>query len=151
MYFNGTKYGSLLVCCVLSLSLAAKDVKSAGHTNGLVKPLCFIENKGQVADQNNRSREDIQYSLAAPGMVLYIGNGQLHYQFKKGEIKPGQPEMVTTYRMDVLDQLKNRLTTKIIIPVKMLQKALQRVPGAVWCTKMFTRILIGFYMLKTEK
>ena len=101
MYFNGTKCGSLLVCCILSLSLAAKDVKSAGHSNGLAKPLCFIENKGQVADQNNRPRKDIQYSLATPGMVLYIGNGQLHYQFKKGDIKSANPEMVTTYRMDV--------------------------------------------------
>ena len=52
---------------------------------GLAKPLSFIENKGQVRDADNRVRNDIQYKLSTPGMNLYIGNGQLHYQFNKIE------------------------------------------------------------------
>lgn len=51
MYLNGTKCGSLIVCCLLSLSLIAKDTKTQTETRGLRKPLCFVENKGEVVDR----------------------------------------------------------------------------------------------------
>ncbi|MCW3123643.1 MAG: hypothetical protein JWQ38_3135 [Flavipsychrobacter sp.] len=101
MYFNGTKSCALILSCFLSLSLAAKDIKTI-NTQGLNKPLCFVENKGQVKDQDNNPRADIHYKLSAPGMSLYVGNGQLHYQFIKGEGTLGTNDAkATTYRMDV--------------------------------------------------
>ncbi len=45
----------------------------------------FIENKGQVTDQNGGRRQDVQYKLAGSGVNVFIGNGQVHYQFSKVE------------------------------------------------------------------
>lgn len=67
MYFNATKCSSLVLCCLIPLSLLAKNVKPVVG-QGLQKPLCFIENKGQVTDQSNNPRTDVQYKLSAPGM-----------------------------------------------------------------------------------
>ena len=101
MYFNGTKCFSLVFCLALSLSLMAKDVNTATESGGLRKPLCFVENKGQLVDQDNNPRNDIQYKLSTPGMSLFVGNGQLHYQFKKVEGTTPADNKVSTYRMDV--------------------------------------------------
>ncbi len=101
MYFNGTKCGSLALCCVLSLSLSAKNAKTASVDRDLRKPICFVENKGQVVDQYSHPRTDIQYKLSTPGMTLYVGNGQLHYQFRKTEGNPTDDAKITTYRMDM--------------------------------------------------
>ncbi len=49
-------------------------------------PLSFLENKGQVMDQNRQPRPDIQFAIkAAPGLNIFIGNGAIHYQFGKAE------------------------------------------------------------------
>ena len=101
MYFNGTKSCALLLSCALSFSAGAKDVKTL-NAQGLQKPLCFVENKGQVKDQDNNPRNDIQYKLSSPGMNLYVGNGQLHYQFQKTEGGASSADAkMTSYRMDV--------------------------------------------------
>ena len=80
--------------------------------------LSFIENKGQITDQNQEPRSDIQFQLkAANGLTVFIGNGSIHYQFAKVDRKtPNQKlspsfldehEMATStltydlYRMDV--------------------------------------------------
>ncbi len=99
MYFNGTKCQLLLFSCLLSVSALAKDVKSL-NAGGLQKPLCFVENKGQVLDENNHSRKDVQFKLAGKGLNLYIGDGQLHYQFRKVDARKDAP-LITSYNMDV--------------------------------------------------
>ena len=99
MYFNGTKCQLLLLSCLISVSALAKDVKSL-NAGGLQKPLCFVENKGQVLDENNHSRNDVQFKLAGKGLNLYIGNGQLHYQFRKVDARKDAP-LITSYNMDV--------------------------------------------------
>ena len=100
MYSSGTKYCSLLLCCFLSLSAMAKEAKIAAG-QGLQKPLSFIENKGQVVDDNNTPRRDIQYKLSTPGMNLYLGSGKLYYQFRKTEVATPATMQVTTYKMGV--------------------------------------------------
>ncbi len=101
MYLSGTKSCSLLFCCFMSLSLMAKDAKiNAGQ--GLSKPLSFIENKGQVKDEDNNPRYDVQYKLSTPGMNLYVGNGRLYYQFRKTEGNTAATLDVTTYNMGVI-------------------------------------------------
>ena len=50
------------------------------------KHLSFIENKGQITDQNYKQRKDIQFSLrAANGLNIFVGNGEIHYQFNKND------------------------------------------------------------------
>ena len=100
MYLNGTKSFSLLLCCLLSFSLMAKDAKiTAGQ--GLQKPLSFIENKGQVVDENNNPRADIQYKLSTAGMNLYVASGKLYYQFRKTEGTTPETMKISTYKMGV--------------------------------------------------
>ena len=78
----------------------AKDAKiTAGQ--GLSKPLSFIENKGQVTDEYNNPRHDIQYKLSTPGMNLYVASGKLYYQFSKTEGTTPETMQISTYKMGV--------------------------------------------------
>jgi hypothetical protein len=99
MYFNSTKLCSLLLASILSFSLSAKEgVPAVGQ--GVQKPLCFVENKGQITDNDHKIRTDIQYKLSTPGMSLFVGNAQLHYYFKKTAGTTSNPD-VTAYMMNV--------------------------------------------------
>jgi len=57
--------------------------QSVSHLPATAQNLYFVENKGQIKDQHANPRNDIQYAIQAPGITVYIGNGQLHYQFSK--------------------------------------------------------------------
>ena len=85
-------------------------------------PLSFMENKGQIVDQNYQPRPDIQFQLKATnGLTIFVGDGAIHYQFAKAADsyrhlpEPRKPEdrfdpkqmmehdstTYTLYRMDV--------------------------------------------------
>jgi hypothetical protein len=69
----------LIVCAAAygqSLSVAKDKVFSKGA-------ITFIENKGQITDQYGNSRKDIQYKTGNKGMSIFVGNGQLHYQWSR--------------------------------------------------------------------
>ncbi len=102
----------LSLACILfcfSYSASAK-LEPATATTGKT-PQLFVENKGQVVDQNNKPRNDIQFRLpAANGLNIFIGDGAIHYQFAKAEKptqntgKPGHAkdeQRMAGYRMDV--------------------------------------------------
>src|SRR5688572_13669026 len=93
-------------------------VLAFSHTGIKAKDLSrflFVENKGQVTDQYNNQRKDIDFRLQSPGVNVFIGNGKIHYQWAK--IAPYPPERgmqvkppsspgedrrgYKTYRMDV--------------------------------------------------
>lgn len=79
--------------CVAALSHAyarITDVASASFA--------FTENNGQVVDQFYHSRNDIRFRLANGGMNVFIGNGQLHYQWNR-ELTGGNTDI---YRLDVV-------------------------------------------------
>jgi len=67
--------------------------------------LNFIENKGQVRDQYGKSRNDIDFRIGTAGLNMFVGNGQLHYQWATQLTKnsPDEDHLVKTgmYRMDV--------------------------------------------------
>ena len=60
--------------------------------------MAFMENKGQITDQHFRPRNDIDFSLHDAGMNLFVGAGQLHYQFTRmddpGELIPARYEQL---------------------------------------------------------
>ncbi len=58
-------------------------------------PLAFIENKGQITDQYGNARHDIAYKTGSRGMSIFVGNGQLHYQWSKAGAKRNIPEKTT--------------------------------------------------------
>jgi hypothetical protein len=73
---------------VFALSLVAATVSSAKVVTVKDKShLSFIENKGQIRDQNGNDRTDIQYVVQSSGINIFLGNGQLHYQFYKADVK----------------------------------------------------------------
>ena len=49
----------------------------------LNKEVCFIENKGQVHDQNYEPRHDVLYSASARNMVMHVKNNGVSYQLYK--------------------------------------------------------------------
>ncbi len=80
MYFKGTKCQLVIASCFLSINLFAKEAKfNTGEV--LKKPLCFIENKGQIVDEHHNSRTDIKYKLTDKNVSLFLGQDGLHYQF----------------------------------------------------------------------
>src|SRR4051812_48692611 len=87
-------YTGLLVCILISLSSTAKEAVPkrvdaipkklvANLLSNNNNALSFIENKGQITDQYNKPRNDIDYKLDAGGMIMFIGNGQIHYQWNQ--------------------------------------------------------------------
>lgn len=76
----------------------------------------FIENKGQVTDQHRSPRKDIGFVLRNKGANLFVGEGQLHYQFLRvldtavanKDLPEGHParrektSAVAAYRLDVV-------------------------------------------------
>lgn len=100
MYLNGTKCAALALGCFLSLSAIAKNaIPAVGQ--GVQKPLSFIENKGQFTDADGKHGNDIQFRMSTAGMNLYLGNGQLHYQFRKLQDADGANPTMKTYGMSV--------------------------------------------------
>ena len=71
--------------------------------------LVFLENKGQLKDQYGHARTDIQYSLNTPGMTVFIGDGQLHFQFNhtaandaaRNKYSLSAPVNTDVYRLDL--------------------------------------------------
>lgn len=119
-----TLYFLVALCCY-SVSIFAKNEKLPQHFRQQLS-LLFIENKGQITDQRGAVRNDIDFKLQTPELTMFIGNGQLHYQWLRAEKQKekvktkeaipgaGMPispspfmeqrpeyEMVATYRMDV--------------------------------------------------
>jgi hypothetical protein len=98
----------LLINTALCLALLPLGVKAIDKTE-MTANAGFIANKGQITDQYNQPRKDIDYKMAAAGVTLYIGNGQLHYQWhrpaaaaEKGKPAPAKAAgRDTIYRMDV--------------------------------------------------
>jgi hypothetical protein len=83
MLLRGTTPQLLILCTFLSLSSIAKNATPNVGGN-FTKPLCFIENKGQVRDVNGQ-RQDVQFQLTTPGVHMYVGSGSLRYEFRKKE------------------------------------------------------------------
>lgn len=108
------KIATLVLGMVVSqLSASAIDKSTFAQKPS---PLGFEENRGQVIDQYGAPRPDIHYKLASSGMSVFVGSGQLHYQFYRYEknVLPLKralpmsqdkefeaPPIVHTYRVDV--------------------------------------------------
>ncbi len=74
-----------LVALFLLLSYHTASARQATTPNADFKTSAntFVENKGQIVDQYGNHRTDIDFKLNAGGMSMFIGNGQLHYQWYK--------------------------------------------------------------------
>lgn len=94
------------LCLLLCVNITAKEQPKDNS-------LFFIENAGQITDQHHQQRKDIDYKLEVNGVTLFVGNGQLHYQWVKGQNSKVKNEKdidlntelgndsISIYRMDV--------------------------------------------------
>ena len=88
----------ILIAMLAILKLAAKESIAPNEA----KQLLFIENKGQITDQYKQERKDIDFKLDGGGVSIFVGAGQIHYQWYQYTGKPGDSSiLVNTYRMDV--------------------------------------------------
>ncbi|MBL7683807.1 MAG: SBBP repeat-containing protein [Flavipsychrobacter sp.] len=112
------KTPAIIAACLFSATLLyARDGiqnKAAGF-NG--RQLLLIANKGQITDQYGKPRRDIDYKLSGSDVTLFVGDGQLHYQWLQRQPNPKSETRnpkdvadknspsgdvgITTYRMDV--------------------------------------------------
>ncbi|OJW80275.1 MAG: hypothetical protein BGO69_05435 [Bacteroidetes bacterium 46-16] len=90
----------LLFPLLLGSTMAqAKNISSPGVAGNTLN---FIENKGQVVDQYGNSRHDINYRLGGSGLSMFIGGGQLHYQWASPVAQFDEDKQrIALYRMDV--------------------------------------------------
>jgi hypothetical protein len=72
---------TLFVAATLPLLANARNYPATTHQS-----LSLLENKGQIRDQYGGVRNDIQYVLPAPGINIFVGNAQIHYQFTRTEV-----------------------------------------------------------------
>ena len=89
--------------CIAGASTAYGTLKQSQQVNN--SSLVFVENKGQVTDQYQQSRSDIDFRIGGNGVNLFVGSAAMHYQW----VQPAGTKVVagdtlqeyTTYRMDV--------------------------------------------------
>ena len=92
-----TKVTTVLLLASLSVhSQNAKSLEAATNPKLNSPNVSFIENKGQVRDQNEQARPDVLFSGCTQGMVYHLRNNGISYQLhRKTET---QSEI---YRLDV--------------------------------------------------
>ncbi|MBN8669371.1 MAG: SBBP repeat-containing protein [Chitinophagales bacterium] len=112
---------ALFFSLILQAREGGADKKGATLYNAAATQPQFIENRGQITDQHGAPRRDIDYKLSGGDVTLFVGNGQLHYQWLQGQPNskseklntklPGGKKLpsgdawggvFTTYRMDVV-------------------------------------------------
>lgn len=99
---------------LILLFLVADICRAEINTRFPAQGICFVENKGQVKDQYQNLRKDIDFKLCAGnGLNIFVGSGELHYQFydNQGQAPDMQSQAdlhslennadIHLYRMDV--------------------------------------------------
>jgi sugar lactone lactonase YvrE len=86
-----------LPLALISFCAAAKDLPAKQST------AVFVENKGQIVDQNNVRRTDIDYKMTATnGLTVFLGAGGIHYQFSKpADGEPASSKLRKTYPQEM--------------------------------------------------
>lgn len=91
-------------CITFSREIIKADIKN--------KPQYFLENKGQITDQYNQPRVDIDFKLNSHNIAIYIGNGQMHYQWTK-EIQQSNAQPRAIFDDELPESSKNKQPAKV--------------------------------------
>lgn len=91
----------LLFPLLMAGSITASQAQKLRPTNPQPS-LAFVENKGQVTDQYGNSRTDINYRVGGSGLSMFVGSGQLNYQWAAPAAQlNADKQQISMYRMDV--------------------------------------------------
>ncbi|HEY1032561.1 MAG TPA: SBBP repeat-containing protein, partial [Flavipsychrobacter sp.] len=102
---------SNIILLLLSTTAFSTPVQN-NQTLPVNNKLYLLENKGQVVDQHGNPRTDIDFKINTPEVSVFVGNGQLHYQWTKTDapavptlpfVNKEKPANTTTeiYRLDI--------------------------------------------------
>lgn len=89
------------ILILLLIQFAAIGVYARSVAIVKSKTLAFRENKGQVVDQFGNPRPDVQFQVLDKEVSMFVGNGQLHYQFNKQLSSANNKKSIKSYRLDV--------------------------------------------------
>ncbi len=70
---------AMLFCTFFSTNIASAKDGDKVPSNGI----SFKENKGQLKDQHANPRNDIDFSVTTDNFGVFIGSGQIHYQWSE--------------------------------------------------------------------
>jgi len=96
------KCKTLLLPLLAGLALGAtnayaRNPETKTPVNLASKSLSFTENKGQIINQFQQPRPDIDFRLSAGnGLSVFVGSGQIHYQWAKSVKGSGQERLIRT-------------------------------------------------------
>lgn len=99
-----------LALCAATLLLPHSTVYSKDKNTADVQKtqaavnMHFIENRGQITDQYHNRRTDIDYKISDGNVNMFVGDGQIHYQWNKVVKKESKetPAKIESYRLDVV-------------------------------------------------
>ncbi len=92
----------ILLACMPSFAEDAKSLPLSGTITPHGSANSFVENKGQITDQNGHIRKDIQFKLpATKGLSIFISSGHVHYQWYQPESESSEETSYHMYRMDI--------------------------------------------------
>lgn len=106
---------ALIFFAMANMFLNAATKKNEPKSNYFVSG--FIENKGQIHDQNFKSRPDVKYTLSTPGFNLQLKNNSFSYDIytleKTGYGETAKVKAINFQRLDV--EFVNANTNPMII------------------------------------
>lgn len=79
-FFNAYMRQLFLVILLLGITSLQAFSQHLAQNYNLRRKSAFIENKGQVADQNGVVRQDVKYLYSAPGLKLVLKNNSFSYE-----------------------------------------------------------------------
>ncbi len=103
------KFTLTILCFAFLFRGGATSVQARGLFDN--RTLAFQENKGQIHDQHNQYRRDIDARIGQDGFQVFIGKGGLHYQWTRvapesrarltGDASHSEPYTTVASRIDV--------------------------------------------------
>lgn len=73
---------AMMFCTLLSANEASAKFGKEG-VSSTDNGISFKENKGQLRDQHAQLRNDVDFSINAGNLSVFIGDGQIHYQWSQ--------------------------------------------------------------------
>ncbi len=87
----------------VTLALFPQRSSSREELTPAISPFSFLENAGQIIDQNGAQRKDIDFRITSGAVSAFIGKGQIHYQW----YRPDTNILPNKKRPGTLAELKN--------------------------------------------
>lgn len=104
-YMN-VKSKIIFLCCLLVISNLVKSINIDNQANSTKRQYGFLENKGQLVDQNGNSRNDILYTTSNNGIKVFLKKNGFSYEVYK-EVVRSKSEAFGSNWDQAIDKIKN--------------------------------------------